>query len=96
MSMSSRRQGGTKLLYHAERGKMKGDAVVWSASHFQINVRRATAGASPFATKCKTHLYYACHARFCKQNHVLIAYVPRIIYSTHTDIKYSHIAKYYE
>jgi hypothetical protein len=34
-----------------------------------------------------------CLTRFCKQNQVLIACVPRIIYSTHTDIKCSRITK---
>jgi hypothetical protein len=37
-----------------------------------------------------------CHTRFCKQNQVLIVCAPRIIYSTHTDIKCSQIAKYHE
>jgi hypothetical protein len=37
-----------------------------------------------------------CHTRFCKQSQVLIACVPMIIYSTHTDIKCSQIAKYHE
>jgi hypothetical protein len=34
-----------------------------------------------------------CHTRFLCQNHILIARVPIIIYSTHTNIKYSQIAK---
>jgi hypothetical protein len=37
-----------------------------------------------------------CHTRFCEQNQVLIACVSLIIYSTHKDIKCSHIAKYHE
>jgi hypothetical protein len=37
--MCSSRRGGTKLLYHIGRGKLKGDTSVWSASHFWINAR---------------------------------------------------------
>jgi hypothetical protein len=37
-----------------------------------------------------------CHARFLSQNRVLIACVPRIIYSTHTDQKCSQIANCHE
>jgi hypothetical protein len=36
------------------------------------------------------------HTRFCKQNQVLIACVPKIIYSTHINIKCSQIYKYHE
>jgi hypothetical protein len=50
------RRGGTKLLYCAGRGKMKGDMLVLSVSHFQINVRHATKSLSPFAMKYETHL----------------------------------------
>jgi hypothetical protein len=55
----------------------------------------------------KQHLYLSCekcqiaglddsHISFCKQNHVLIACVPRIIYFTHMEIKCSQIAKCHE
>jgi hypothetical protein len=54
--MSSRKRGGTKLLYHVGRGKMKGDVFVWSASHFFINVRHTTKSSSPFAMKCEARL----------------------------------------
>jgi hypothetical protein len=44
VTMSYNRRGGTnKHLNRAGRGKMKGDASVWRASHFRINVRCATA-----------------------------------------------------
>jgi hypothetical protein len=54
--MGPSRRGGPKLLYRAGRGKMKGDASIWSVSHFQINERRATKSPSPFAMKCEMHL----------------------------------------
>jgi hypothetical protein len=37
-----------------------------------------------------------CHTGFCKKHQVLIACVPKIIYSTHMDINYSQIAKCHE
>jgi hypothetical protein len=42
------------------------------------------------------HRLCMCHTRFCKQNQVLILGVSRIIYSTHTDIKCSQVAKCHE
>jgi hypothetical protein len=56
VSMSSSRRGGTKLLHHAGRGKMKGEESVWSVSRFQINVRHTTKSVSPFVMKCETRL----------------------------------------
>jgi hypothetical protein len=40
--------------------------------------------------------FVSCHTLFLCQNRVLIACVRRIIYSTHTDIKCSQIAKCHE
>jgi hypothetical protein len=46
--MSCSRRGGTKPIYCAGRGKMKGDMSIWSTSHFRINAMRATKSLSPF------------------------------------------------
>jgi hypothetical protein len=40
-------RGGTTFLYRARWGKLKGNASVWSTSHFRINARRATPSVSP-------------------------------------------------
>jgi hypothetical protein len=56
--------------------------------HDQIHMKIVSSGECHFG-----NIY---HTRFCEQNQVLIVYVPRIIYSTHTDIKCSQIVKYHK
>jgi hypothetical protein len=62
--------------------------LISSDQHSQYHVTRSTQVIIGSALQC--------HTRFYEQNQVLIVCVLRIIYSTHTDIECSQIAKCHE